>query len=550
MVSVSIRSYESPTLILLAFDWPDGANRNDFLGFAIERVPGFGDQPRSWLPNRIGFKGPHSQGKDLPSNQNPIQKFMWWDARIDDKDRGKTFTYTVTPVVGTKDNLRLLQSESSSTQVRLPQSEENGIGTYFNRAVVSSQAFSKKFRKVTSRNLKLALSWLANGIENVIPSFIRDAHSCEGAIYHLTDEEWVIPAFANYNGNLSLVYNSTRKDDSNDNVVNRLRKDSRKRFKPRSRANIMHNKFLVKLSNGVPTAVLTGSANFTTSGLTTQANLLHTFQSRELTELFLARKRLLEDDPTLAKTAKEAGWSDPISVGNARISVFFSPEPKSSRTSIDRIVSSVMNARNSILFCLFSPTDDALRKAIFEQGDAGKMMFGLVNKISQAESELQTKPNVAARARVEIYHRSRTNRDVYGYNLFRKSKEPAGFWWEVSSLPGKNTKWPVYIHHKFVVIDAETNDPVIYTGSANMSENSLHRNDENLMEIQGAPQLAEAYLAEFFRLYEHYRARVVWNKWRQGKKKNYTLADNSSWAKKAYTLGTPEYKSRINMAAA
>ncbi len=40
-MSVSVRSYLSPTLVLLAFDWPGAQARTDFLGFAIARTPGF-----------------------------------------------------------------------------------------------------------------------------------------------------------------------------------------------------------------------------------------------------------------------------------------------------------------------------------------------------------------------------------------------------------------------------------------------------------------------------------------------------------------------------
>ncbi|MCM3468458.1 hypothetical protein M3643_13385, partial [Staphylococcus lugdunensis] len=89
-MTVSVRSYLSPTLVLLAFDWPDAASRSDFLGFAIRRTPGFWSAdgktraPDSWLPNRLTFDGPaaDTQG-DAPTDQAPIQKFMWWDARID-----------------------------------------------------------------------------------------------------------------------------------------------------------------------------------------------------------------------------------------------------------------------------------------------------------------------------------------------------------------------------------------------------------------------------------------------------------------------------------
>jgi len=39
MKRTAVRAYCSMTLVLLALDWADG-NRDDFLGFAIERTPG------------------------------------------------------------------------------------------------------------------------------------------------------------------------------------------------------------------------------------------------------------------------------------------------------------------------------------------------------------------------------------------------------------------------------------------------------------------------------------------------------------------------------
>src|SRR5262249_35562115 len=77
---VRSKAYLSPTLVLLAFDWADGGQRKDFLGFAIRRSPGYQQETQSWLPNRVGFEGPAPDGGDLPSNTSPIQKFLWWDA--------------------------------------------------------------------------------------------------------------------------------------------------------------------------------------------------------------------------------------------------------------------------------------------------------------------------------------------------------------------------------------------------------------------------------------------------------------------------------------
>ncbi|MBI3077667.1 MAG: phospholipase [Deltaproteobacteria bacterium] len=547
MELVKVKAYLSPTLVLLALDWPDGQSRRDFLGFAIQREPGFLGRPKSWLPNRLGFDGPAPKGEDLPSDRNPIQKFMWWDARIDDKDRGKTITYTAMPVVGSRNSFRGLDQCRGSATVTIPLPEADDIGTYFNRAVVSSQAFSRKFRgRLEGRRLDQALAWLANGLEKVIPGYLDDAEAIDGAIYHLTDETWIIPKLETFKRPASFVYNETRKDNQNEEAVERLQ--DRVAFTKRTRASIMHNKFLVNLRNGKPVSLLMGSANFTTAGLSTQANLMHTFKSPELASLYLQRKRLLEDDPPIKQTAEHAGWSREIQVGNAKVRVFFPPEPTDQRESIDTVIAAVREAKSSVIFCLFMPTDAALRQAIFDSGDAGKMMFGLVNKISD-RGPGDEPLDAAATARVEIYHRSRRKRDVFAHNLYPKKGHPAGFWWEVASLPGKPAKWPVYIHHKFVVIDAETPHPIIYTGSANMSKNAVHRNDENLLEIKDSPRLAAIYLAEFMRLYEHYRARAMWNRPAKRRLQTYKLQEDARWARRAYEESTPEYKSRINMVA-
>lgn len=543
MSKVQTRPYISSGMVLLAFDWSDGSSRNDFLGFAISRSPGFGVNEKSWLPNRIGFQGPAPDGGDLPSNTNPIQKFMWWDARINDTDRGKQFNYIVTPVVGTTNNMQMLVDSAETVTVTIPFRVEQGIGTYFNRAVVSSQAFVKEFGTNPSGDaLTNALAWLANGLHTVVPEFLTDSQRIEGAIYHLTDSYWIIPALENFQGKASIVYNSTKKDQTNDDAVNKLQ--GKITFSPRTHANIMHDKFLVKLQDDHPSAVLMGSANFTTEGIATQANLLHTFESAELSALYLARERLLQTDPTIPKISRQAGWSDPIQAGDAKIRAFFPPEPADHRDSIDAIVQTVSQAQSSVIFCLFDPTDQELLPTMFKAGDQGKMMFGLVNSIAEQP------PKAAEKDKVEIYHRSHEKNDVYPHTLYPKGGQPAGFWWEVASLSDMGSKFPVYIHHKFVVIDAETANPTIYTGSANLSSNSTHRNDENLLEIKNCPRLSAIYLAEFLRLYEHYRARAMWNRYMEGKVDTYRLQPDARWATRAYQPGTPESKSRQNMVKA
>src|SRR5258708_7064810 len=106
MAKASVKTYASPTCILLAFDWPEGKEHEDFLGFAIRRTPGF-PGGNDFLVNKLDFVPIAENAKPKPSSKAPIQKFNWWDSGFDTKDRGTTFTYEVIPVLGKPDDLEL-----------------------------------------------------------------------------------------------------------------------------------------------------------------------------------------------------------------------------------------------------------------------------------------------------------------------------------------------------------------------------------------------------------------------------------------------------------
>jgi phosphatidylserine/phosphatidylglycerophosphate/cardiolipin synthase-like enzyme len=546
---VVAKSYTSPTLVLLAYDWPAGDNHEDFLGFAIQRTPGFDGAASSWLPNRIGFGGPKPDQSDFQSNEAPIQKFYWWDARIDTKDRGHSFTYRIIPVTGQPSSLSLQNAQAAEITVAVPLVEEQGITSHFNRAVVSSQAFSKQFPDLsTPPQQKAARAWLANGMEQAVPQFLDRAagKDVEGAIYHLTDDIWIIPSFLNYGGAISLAYNHTSKDHTSDAAIKKLEDSGRPAnlFAARTHASIMHNKFLVRVGAADHAeAVLAGSANFTSEGLSAQANVLHAFESPQLAKLYLDRKRLLDGDPALSATQRaEEGWSDKMKVGDATIRVFFPPEGKTTRVSIDTIVEAVKAAQHSVLLCAFDPTDMDLLNAVFAASDAGKMMLALVNRVpSNTPKGDPSRGDVAAK--IAILDRSEKSDEIVGFGAFNAGATPTDFAPERVLWPSENPKIMVRVHHKFVVIDAEGDNPVVFTGSANFSGNSLHSNDENLLEITQCPRIAGMYMAEFLRLYEHYRARI-----KSDDPKTFKLTPDSAWSKKYFTPGTPETKARQAMA--
>jgi phosphatidylserine/phosphatidylglycerophosphate/cardiolipin synthase-like enzyme len=58
-----------------------------------------------------------------------------------------------------------------------------------------------------------------------------------------------------------------------------------------------------------------------------------------------------------------------------------------------------------------------------------------------------------------------------------------------------------------MLIDPLGDDPIVISGSANFSAASTKDNDENMLVIRGNKRVAEIYLGEFMRLYNHYAFR-------------------------------------------
>ncbi|WP_280806638.1 phospholipase D-like domain-containing protein [Rhizobium leguminosarum] len=68
-----------------------------------------------------------------------------------------------------------------------------------------------------------------------------------------------------------------------------------------------------------------------------------------------------------------------------------------------------------------------------------------------------------------------------------------------------------FIHSKFMLVDPLSDDPLICSGSANFSSNSLKANDENMLLIRGNTRVADIYLTEFDRIFRHFYARNAIN---------------------------------------
>ena len=95
---------------------------------------------------------------------------MWWDAGINDKDRGKIFTYTITPVRGTwLTDLKPVTAAAATIKARLPNVEEDGIS---NPGSTAPSSVRRPFRANSpdpKKEVDDAMKWLANGLQIRLP---------------------------------------------------------------------------------------------------------------------------------------------------------------------------------------------------------------------------------------------------------------------------------------------------------------------------------------------------------------------------------------------
>ena len=83
---------------------------------------------------------------------------------------------------------------------------------------------------------------------------------------------------------------------------------------------------------------------------------------------------------------------------------------------------------------------------------------------------------------------------------YLKSKIPYPFSKEYDPGPG------IHIHDKFIVIDFNDDNPVVFTGSSNLAGGGEEANGDSLIMIEDAT-LAEMYAIEALKIFDHYSFR-------------------------------------------
>ena len=258
-------------------------------------------------------------------------------------------------------------------------------------------------------------------------------------------------------------------------------------------SGLMHHKFVV-VDRSV---VITGSANFTSSGMHGDAgasrsrgnvNHLLSIRSSELARLFQEEfERMWGDGPGGEQNSqfgrgKNSSGVQAVQVNGIPVNVLFAPHSKKSpEHGLLLIHEQLAAARRSIDMALFVFSDQSLANVLAEQMAA------------HVDIRLLADPGFASRSFSEVL-------DLLGVELpDRLCKLEAGnrpFKTPLQTVGTPRLARADKLHHKFAVIDNKR----VITGSFNWSPAAAHTNDETLLVIH-SPKLAAHFTREMNRMW-------------------------------------------------
>jgi hypothetical protein len=386
--SKRIVGYSSAHTVALAIGWPE-SEITDLLGFAIRRRNP--DGTSLWLQGALGFRGQvHTPGEPISSNESPFQKMYWADYQVRE---GLKYRYEVIPVVGQPNHPDVAEDQTLPLDINTESNKNRSHQVFFNRAVVAGQAYVRNFGRVDPTADSRILTWLARGLDRGILDFIDKANTdktlrLDVAGYHM-DHPRIIETIAK-TGSRARVLLSWSKDADvarNRHAAKVLDDAGVNVGKRETVPNISHCKFIIlKNSHNDPLAVLTGSTNFTVSGVSQQNNVCHVVNDVDLAKAYLeAFELFFADDNEQIRAFNEKGK---LTMPGSEMAVIFSPHKSHKggrRIDLDEYISLVESARSSVFFATFRATDEKLNTAMAEPTNKDVVIRGMVDNVYEGD---------------------------------------------------------------------------------------------------------------------------------------------------------------------
>ena len=561
---INVKVYDNGDHTCLVWLPADHKAIADCRGFTVRRLL---NGTESYLHGFVGFSD-----QDTLDPANPwkfaLQRYMWWDYGVKPDDKVQ---YSIVPVVG-KDRYSLApdhaQASALTAEMVITGQASQHVSAHFNKGIVAAQWVSRALA-AQGNNPKLAdiIANPKNPLRIALSGLLRpqilsslQATKDKGgeiyaALYELNDPELLagLTAFGK-KCHIVLANGAFKPPDNDENKKVRAALKDKVDLHSRlvTKPHFAHNKFVVFCdANGTPERVLTGSTNWTMTGLCTQANNGLFVDDPDVAQYFL-------DEWNQIKKAESAyppsfaqfnSTSRTFSLDGGSITQWFVPTTDAQDLEFARKL--ISQAKEGILFLFFNPGVFAgpdkpekqwtlLQNILVRDHDATRSDFdpklyirGVVNQeiagLTTEDASRKTKHPVLDPAEpanpVTLFSGAKQPPQRLRYDaMVPKNIKDTFHSWETEILGSG-----VHIHSKVIVLDPFGANPVVMTGSHNLGYKASHENDDNLMIVQGNAPLAAAYAANIIAIYQTYRWNAYVEAHRQDPQVWHGLVDSDKW---------------------
>ena len=510
---LTVAGYAGDGDVLLAFSLDDSVlKQNDLAGFSIQLTPPNG-QPQ-FLANRLNFTqpvtagtSPQQQQKQWTTSQDaPFQKFHWVHFPQNVVPGDYKYKVTARYCQGTT----MVDGPSAEVCLQLVSPQAGNFQLGLTRGYVSSQAYATQFKNAPIRPdpksldydtkpFQPAYEWLGWHARKLVFDLLTECVSDKSITVDMFaydfDEPDILKMCEALGSRLRIFLDNAKLHTGTAlevQVHERLLKSAGpNNVKQGHFQRFAHDKIIIQKKDGKATKVLTGSANFSVRGLYVQANNVLLFDDPKVADTYdQIFESVFSNMSGYIKTPLATQWfkfpNEGAGVPNFQVS--FAPHP-SPPMSMATVVDALKNAKSSVMF------------AIMQLGGSGQT--------------LQTLQNLHLSGKVFSYGMTQTDA---GFSLYKPGQPgqlvpfsalvkqvPPPFDKEFAGGSGQ------VIHDKFIVIDFNDANPVVFTGSSNLAEGGETQNGDNLLAIYD-PAVARIFATEAVRLVDHYYFRAAVSK--------------------------------------
>ncbi|SDG68267.1 Phosphatidylserine/phosphatidylglycerophosphate/cardiolipin synthase [Bradyrhizobium sp. Rc2d] len=546
---LQVAAFAGTRAILIALNMSD-SDRKGLLGFAFKRS--VGNAPGEWLTGMKTFpslapKEPTGHAMHFSTDESPVQSFLWSDYEA---QPGTKYNFEVSAMYGKPGALE--PRETVTFEVQTEAADDGQHGIWFNRGAIASQAFADQFgnKSLTDDDYNdpanKEVAWLSRGLLEACLDYIRKTPAGDGLrvcayefTYRRVHEE-LIEALKR-GVDVQIIYHAT---SANKKAIKTsglsAKKGSKQILFERTRPKTPHNKFIVRLEkNKTPVAVWTGSTNFTPSGFLGQSNVGHLVTDKTVAATYLKLWTELSMNPeSKEQHANSFGLSpNPKNVIDNGTTLVFSPRPSdrmlnwygaragdavtsamfTGAFTVDpNILGPMAKQAPAMRFILMErpPTHEVIQAQANNPADLMFSYGAILGKMQLQQADGHDEDGKKTKKWVPIPH-FKIEEWFLGEELERRNGQGFVF----------------FIHTKFLLVDPLSNDPLVFTGSANFSGESLKSNDENMLLIRGNTRVADIYLTEFDRIFRHFYSRDAANNIAKhgGQTKFGLLDDTDGW---------------------